>query len=109
MPQSQILRTTRGIQQSLFTPPQPLRPVVPFEAKGVVYTKRWVVELLLDLAGYRGENNLVDAVAVEPAAGDGAFLGLMIERLLVSCRKLGKPLSACRKSLIAYELDDESA
>jgi hypothetical protein len=67
------------------------------------------VELLLDLAGYRAENNLVDALAVEPAAGDGAFLGPMIERLLDSCRRLGKSHSACRESIIAYELDDESA
>jgi hypothetical protein len=109
MPHSQTLRTTRGIQQSLLTPPRPLGPVAPFEAKGVVYTKRWVVELLLDLAGYRPENNLVDALAIEPAAGDGAFLRPMIERLLNSCRRLEKPLSACRESLIAYELDDESA
>jgi hypothetical protein len=109
MPHSQTLRTTRGIQQSLLTPLRPLRPVLPSGSKGVVYTKRWVVELLLDLAGYRAENNLVDALAVEPAAGDGAFLGPMIERLLDSCRRLGKPLSACRESLIAYELDDESA
>jgi hypothetical protein len=79
------------------------------EQKGVVYTKRWVVELLLDLAGYRAEANLVNAVAVEPAAGEGAFLGPMIERLADSCRKLGKPISACRESLIAYELSEESA
>jgi adenine-specific DNA-methyltransferase len=109
MPQSQTFRTTRGIQQSLLTPPRLLRPVAPFETKGVIYTKRWVVELLLDLAGYLAENNLVDSLAVEPAAGDGAFLGPMIERLLDSCRRLEKPLSACRDSLIAYELDDESA
>ncbi len=79
------------------------------ETKGVVYTKRWVVELLLDLAGYRSEANLADAVAVEPAAGDGAFLGPMIERLAGSCRRLGRPLSDCRSALIAYELDDASA
>jgi len=59
------------------------------EVKGVVYTKRWVVDLLLDLSGYRDEANLVDAVAVEPAAGEGAFLGPMIERLVRSCRRLG--------------------
>ena len=79
------------------------------EAKGVVYTKRWVVELLLDFAGYRSDNNLVDAVAVEPAAGDGAFLRSMVERLVQSCRRLGRPLSECEGSLIAYELDDDSA
>jgi hypothetical protein len=79
------------------------------ESKGVVYTKRWVVELLLDLAGYQSEANLVDVVAVEPAAGDGAFLGPMIERLADSCQRLKLPLSDCRNALIAYELDDASA
>jgi hypothetical protein len=74
-----------------------------------VYTKRWVVELLLDLAGYTADSNLVDAVAVEPSAGEGAFLGLMIERLVDSCQRLGRPVSDCRKSLIAYELDEGSA
>ena len=110
MPQSQTTtRTTRGIQQTLIAPPRPARLLAPFEVKGVVYTKRWVVELLLDLAGYRFEHNLVDAIAVEPAAGDGAFLGPMVERLLESCQKLGRPLSDCRASLIAFELEEESA
>jgi adenine-specific DNA-methyltransferase len=104
-----ILRATRGIQQPLFTPQAPPLPEFPVETKGVVYTKRWVVELLLDLAGYRPEANLVDSVAVEPAAGDGAFLGPIIERLAESCQKLGRSLSDCRDSLLAYELDEESA
>ncbi len=82
---------------------------VVLEPKGVVYTKAWVVELLLDLAEYRSDKNLVDAVAVEPAAGDGAFLGPMIDRLIASCRKLGRPLSDCGGSLVAYELDVVSA
>jgi adenine-specific DNA-methyltransferase len=103
------IQTTRGIQQSLYSPPLPFGPLVPIEAKGVVYTKRWVVELLLDLAEYRPEDNLVDAIAVEPAAGEGAFLGPMIERLAESCRRSGRPLADCRKSLVAYELDDASA
>jgi hypothetical protein len=110
MPQNEtILRTTRGIQQTLFAPLAPSRLELPIEAKGVVYTKRWVVELLLDLAGYRPEVNLVDSVAVEPAAGDGAFLGPIIERLTESCLRLGRPLSDCRTSLLAYELSEESA
>jgi len=79
------------------------------ETKGVVYTKRWVVELLLDLAGYRSETNLVDAFAVEPAAGAGAFLDPMVERLMDSCDKQGRPFSDCRDSLVAYELDQKSA
>jgi hypothetical protein len=75
----------------------------------VVYTKRWVVELLLNLSGYCSDKNLVHALAVEPAAGDGAFLGPMVERLVESCRNLDLSLSECEKSLIAYELDEASA
>jgi adenine-specific DNA-methyltransferase len=103
-----FIRTMRGIQQSFLVPARPAQPAS-FEPKGVIYTKRWVVELLLDLAGYTASANLVDAVAVEPAAGDGAFLGPMIERLVASCHNLGRSISSCRDSLIAFEVDDESA
>lgn len=84
-------------------------PVPLVEQKGVVYTKPWVVELLLDLAGYMAHANLVDALAVEPAAGDGAFLVRMAERLIASCANLGRPFSECVASLIAYEIDEASA
>jgi len=99
---------TRGIQLQLIAPLRRPLPAVVIEPKGVVYTKRWVVELLLDLSGYYSDKNLVDALAVEPAAGDGAFLGPMVERLVESCRILGRSLSECQSSLIAYELDEES-
>ncbi len=99
---------TRGIQLQLIAPLRRPLPVAVVEPKGVVYTKRWVVELLLDLSGYCSDKNLVDALAVEPAAGDGAFLGPMVERLVESCRNLGRSLSECQHSLIAYELDEKS-
>ena len=98
----------RGIQLQLIAPLRRPLPVAVVEPKGVVFTKRWVVELLLDLSGYCSDTNLVDALAVEPAAGDGAFLGPMVERLVESCRNLGRSLSECQSSLIAYELDEES-
>jgi adenine-specific DNA-methyltransferase len=100
--------TLRGIQQSFMTPPL-ASPALPMEPKGSVYTKGWVVELLLDLAGYDPKINLVDRVAVEPSTGEGAFLAPMIERLLDSCERLGRPASDCRDSLIAFELDDLSS
>jgi adenine-specific DNA-methyltransferase len=102
------VRTLRGIQQSFMIPTPPSR-VSPLEPKGTVYTKGWVVELLLDLSGYNAAANLVDAVAVEPSAGEGAFLGPMIERLLDSCERLGRTVSECCGSLIAFELDEMSA
>ena len=98
----------RGFQQSLMLP-MTLQPSTALEPKGVVYTKRWVVDLLLDLAGYVPTNNLVDSVAIEPAAGDGAFLSLMIRRLFQCCQRLGRSISDCRNSLIAFELDEASA
>ena len=54
---------------------QPLLPIsyvkssILQEPKGVVYTRPWVVDLLLDLAGYLERANLVDTMAIEPAAG----------------------------------------
>ena len=111
MANNQISRSggTRGIQLQLIAPfPCPMHFAV-VEPKGAVYTKRWVVELLLDLSGYCSDKNLVDALAIEPAAGDGAFLGLMVERLVESCRKLGRSISECQNSLLAYELNEKSA
>lgn len=102
------LRSARASQLPLLVPSR-VSQLPPIESKGVVYTKRWVVELLLDLAGYTVDTNLVDAIAVEPAAGDGAFLGPMIERLAASCRRQKRPLSDCADSLVAYELDEVSA
>jgi hypothetical protein len=51
---------------------------------GAVFTRRWVVDLILDLAGYTPDKDLAVAHAVEPACGDGAFLGPMVERLAAS-------------------------
>ncbi len=101
------ISTLRGVQASFLMPSLPARSV-PSESRGVVYTKGWVVNLLLDLAGYTPGANLVDALAVEPASGDGAFLCPMIERLLDSCRRMNRPIMECKDSLIAYELDEAS-
>ena len=105
------IRTMRGIQQlfPLTVLAASSEVLLPIDPKGVVYTKRWVVELLLNLAGYTADRNLVDVVAVEPAAGEGAFLDLMVERLADSCLRLGRPISDCRNALIAYELNEVSA
>ena len=81
----------------------------PCEQKGAVYTRRWVVELLLDLSGYVQEANLVDSVAVEPAAGHGSFLEEMVSRLMKSCERQGRAIEECKGSIIAYELDPASA
>jgi hypothetical protein len=79
------------------------------ESKGVVYTKPWVVDLILDLARFRPVEDLALRYAVEPAAGEGAFLVPMIRRLLSSLDLHGRPLSDAVGVLHAYELDEASA
>ena len=79
------------------------------EPKGVVYTKPWVVELILDLAGYQADRDLGGLYAVEPSAGHGAFFGSMVRRLLDSLQTYGRPLSDARRAIRAYELNRSAA
>ena|SRR5258708_2721015 len=91
-------------------PPEMNPLVLPLQEKnGAVYTKPWVVELILDLAGYTSESNLVERLAIEPAAGNGAFLASMALRLTISCQRQNRPISDMTASLLGYELDQDSA
>lgn len=74
------------------------------ETRGEVFTRRWVVDLILDLAGYTSDRDLAALRAVEPACGEGAFLGPMVERLSRSCRAFGRPISDSAHSLLAHDL-----
>lgn len=76
---------------------------------GVVYTKSWMVELVLDLAGYVTERRLAELVALEPSAGDGAFLSAMVRRLVESCERHGIPLTEAGRAIQAFEIDPEAA
>ncbi len=76
---------------------------------GVVYTKSWMVELILDLAGYLPGRNLARLIALEPSAGDGAFLKAMVRRLVESCRLHNTPIAQATQSIGAFEIDPEAA
>jgi len=82
---------------------------IPQEKCGVVYTKPWTIELILDLAGYTSERDLACLTAIEPSAGNGAFLLVMAVRLVDSCKRHLRPVIDCLTALIAYELDENSA
>jgi small GTP-binding protein len=78
---------------------------LPYVAEhGVVYTRPWVADLVLDLAGYAPEENLVDVIAVEPSCGSGEFLEPMIQRLSSSCRRQERSLQDCKDSIMAFDL-----
>ena len=78
---------------------------LPYVAEhGVVYTRPWVADLVLDLAGYAPEENLVDVIAVEPSCGSGEFLEPMVRRLTSSCRRQERSLQDCEGSIMAFDL-----
>lgn len=71
---------------------------------GEVFTRRWVVELILDLTGYTSDRDLGGMVAVEPSCGAGAFLVPMVERLIDSCQRHGRDLDEIGRALRAFDL-----
>ncbi len=64
------------------------------EERGAIYTKREVVDFILDLTGYTADARLADYRLLEPSFGDGDFLLPAIDRLLES---------ASRDSALTYD------
>ena len=65
---------------------------------GEVFTRRWVVDLILDLCGYTTADDLTGLVVVDPSVGSGAFVAPIVERLLASRADTGSPwgdLTSC--------------
>jgi adenine-specific DNA-methyltransferase len=62
---------------------------------GEVFTRRWVVDLILDLAGYTPDRPLHSLTIVEPSVGSGAFLGPILDRLLATMPRHWTELAAC--------------
>ncbi len=74
------------------------------ERNGVVYTKRWVVDLMLDLAEYTPDRKLQALSIVEPS-GDGSFVAAIVERLVESSGRFGQSLELATGAFACYELD----
>ncbi|WP_239336425.1 Eco57I restriction-modification methylase domain-containing protein [Frankia sp. CiP3] len=82
-----------------------LQPVI---EHGEVFTRRWIVELILDWVGYTPDKDLTSAVIVEPACGGGAFIGPIVERLIASCQVHGRsPLDAA-DAVCSFDLLDRN-
>ena len=86
----------------------PTWTVDPDGAHGEVFTRRWVVELILDLAGYRASADLGASVIVEPACGAGAFLVPIVERLVESCATHGRSVVEMGPAIRALDLLDRN-
>ena len=75
---------------------------------GVVYTKKWVVDLILDVAGYVSGAGIPDKVIVEPSCGHGVFLTVIIERLVDEAIAVGKDWASLGNAIRAYDIDSAS-
>jgi hypothetical protein len=76
---------------------------------GEVFTRRWVVELILDLVGYKQEHDLGGALLVEPSCGTGAFLLPVVDRLIQSCQLHERDLRECASAIRAFDLLEANA
>ena len=74
---------------------------------GEVFTRRWVVEVLLNLTGYTVDRDLGSLHLVEPSCGSGAFLGPVVERLIESAQTHGRALASLGQAIRAYDLQPE--
>lgn len=80
------------------------------EARGAIFTRREVVDFILDLSGYTADRPLHELRLLEPSFGEGDFLLPAIERLLEAWRAAGKPapFRALASSLRGVELHRSS-
>jgi len=98
-------------QLRLLEPPMDLADRIPDPGGdyGEVFTRRWVVEMILDLVGYVAERDLASCVLVEPSCGTGAFLVPIVERLIDSARAHGHELDSLAPAIRAFDLLDANA
>lgn len=81
------------------------------EARGAVFTRREVVEFILDLAGYTAQRSLHELRLLEPACGSGDFLLPAVERLLKAWQRAaqhGVTTAALEPAIRAVEVDRSS-
>lgn len=76
---------------------------------GEVFTRRWVVELILDLVGYTADRDLGRQVLVEPSCGAGAFLVPATMRLIESALAHGHDLGSLSPAIRAFDLQEANA
>ena len=77
------------------------------EERGAIYTRREVVDFILDLTGYSSDRPLHELKLLEPSFGDGDFLFPAIDRLLRAWKvsdKTSRPLEALGDCIRAVEL-----
>lgn len=75
---------------------------------GVVYTPKWIVELILNKIDYK--NHISDKKIIDPACGEGAFLSEVVERFIIDAKndKLNKQtiIKRLENNIFGFDVDD---
>ncbi|MBB3988502.1 hypothetical protein GGQ68_004859 [Sagittula marina] len=76
------------------------------EERGAIYTKREVVDFILDLVGYEADKPLTGYRILEPSFGDGDFIHPIVDRLLAAAQREagGLTVERLKPTLRAVEL-----
>jgi hypothetical protein len=75
---------------------------------GVIFTRKWVVEFMLDCCGYVPSKDLARTLIIEPSCGQGAFLLPIVKRLLSSAKSFDRDFAELMDSVCAFELNSKS-
>ena len=81
------------------------------DERGAIFTRRVVVDFILDLVGYTADIDLHEASLLEPSFGDGDFLLPAIERLLAArlrAQQSGAQIGSIDHCIQAVELHADS-
>jgi hypothetical protein len=81
------------------------------EARGAIFTRREVVDFILDLVGYRESEPLLERRLLEPSFGNGDFLFPALDRLFAVYESSGRPTPAVprlRDAIKGVELHKET-
>lgn len=74
---------------------------------GEVFTKRWVVDAMLDLVQYTPDRDLTTQRLIEPSIGSGAFLLPALERLLESAIRHSVPFTELERCMLGMDLQPQ--
>ena len=77
------------------------------EVHGVVLTKPHIVDLILDLAGYKQTKDLMAMRLLEPSCGHGAFLVPVARQLMEAFRHSDAGLASLNGAITAFDIDLE--
>lgn len=81
------------------------------DERGAIFTRRTVVDFILDLVGYTADSDLFNKSLLEPSFGGGDFLLPAVERLLTARQRAiskGEPAPLIKHCITAVELHRSS-